>query len=189
MAVAKQRVVTDFYGHDSSDRPYFPPTGEVLLMLRYLAISTVLSVGAISAAHADVYRWVDDHGGVHYSDQWVAGSEVIKSSIKPPASSGGSSTRTYTAPKTSSAAPSQDDTAKAVKNDVAKARDQQCKDAKDRYEKAIAARRIYKAPAAGDKPAKDVDGQDARQYLSEEEADAYRVKARQDVSDFCGASK
>ena len=53
-------------------------------MLRYLAISTVLSVGAVSAAHADVYRWVDDHGGVHYSDQWVAGSEVIKSSIKPP---------------------------------------------------------------------------------------------------------
>jgi len=189
MAVAKQRVVTDFYGPDSSDRPYFLPTGEVLLMLRYLAISTVLSVGAISAAHADVYRWVDDHGGVHYSDQWVAGSEVIKSSPKPPGSGGVSSSRTYMAPKTSSTTPSQDDAAKAVKNDVAKARDQQCKDAKDRYEKAIAARRIYKAPAAGDKAAKDVVGQDARQYLSEEEADAYRVKARQDVSDFCGAGK
>jgi hypothetical protein len=158
-------------------------------MLRNLAISTVLSVCAISAAHADVYRWVDDHGGVHYSDQWVAGSEVIKSSIKPPSSSSSSSRTTYTAPKTSSAPPSQDDATKAVKNDVAKARDQQCKDAKERYEKAIAARRIYKAPAPGEKPVKDVDGQDARNYLSEEEADAYRVKARQDVSDFCGAGK
>lgn len=157
-------------------------------MLRKLAISTVLTVGIVSAAHADVYRWVDDHGGVHYSDQWVAGSEVIKSSPKPPGSSGQSS-HTYTAPKSSSAPPSQEDAAKAVKNDVAKTRDQQCKDAKDRYEKAIAARRIYKAPAAGEKAAKDVDGNDSRQYLSEEEADAYRVKARQDVSDFCGASK
>jgi hypothetical protein len=157
-------------------------------MLRYLAIGTVLTVGAISAAHADVYRWVDDHGGVHYSDQWVAGSEVIKGSPKPPGSSS-SSHSTYTAPKTSAAPPSQDDAAKSVKTDVAKIRDQQCKDAKDRYEKAIAARRIYKGPAPGEKAAKDVDGQDARQYLSEEEADAYRVKARQDVSDFCGAGK
>ena len=65
-------------------------------MLRNLAISTVLCVGAVSVAHADVYRWVDDHGGVHYSDQWVPGSETIKSSPKPPGS-GGSSMSTYTA--------------------------------------------------------------------------------------------
>jgi len=160
-------------------------------MLRYLAISTVLSVGAISAAHADVYRWVDDHGGVHYSDQWVAGSEVIKSSPKPPGGGGGnsSSRSTYTAPKSTPAAPpSLEDAAKAVKGDMAKVRDQQCKDAKDRYEKAIAARRIYKEapPGAGDKATKDTDD---RQYLSDEEADAYRVKARQDVSDFCGPGK
>jgi hypothetical protein len=161
-------------------------------MLRKLAISTVLSVGAISAAHADVYRWVDDHGGVHYSDQWVAGSEVIKSSPKPPgSSSSGSSSRTttYTAPKSTSAPASQDDAAKAVKGDMAKVRDQQCKDAKDRYEKAIAARRIYTSPAPSDKATKDSGPPADRQYLSEEEADAYRVKARQDVNDLCGASK
>jgi hypothetical protein len=159
-------------------------------MLRYLAISTVLSVGAISAAHADVYRWVDDHGGVHYSDQWVAGSELIKGSQKPPGSGGSksSSQTSYTAPKSTSAPTSQDDAAKAVKGDMAKVRDQQCKDAKDRYEKAIAARRIYKGPAPGDKATKDA-APDDRQYLSEEEADAYRVKARQDVSDLCGPAK
>jgi hypothetical protein len=71
---------------------------------------------------------------------------------------------------------------------MAKVRDQQCKDAKDRYEKAIAARRIYKGPAPGDKATKDA-APDDRQYLSEEEADAYRVKARQDVSDLCGPAK
>ncbi len=163
-------------------------------MLRYLAISTVLSVGAISAAYADVYRWVDDHGGVHYSDQWVAGSEVIKSSQKPPGSGGGnsSSQTPYSAPKSSPAPTSQEDAAKAVKGDMAKVRDQQCKEAKDRYEKAIAARRIYKAPAPGDKAtkdAKDTDRPDDRQFLSDEEADAYRVKARQEVNDLCGPGK
>lgn len=160
-------------------------------MLRNLAISTVLGVGAMSAAHADVYRWVDDHGGVHYSDQWVAGSEVIKSSIKPPSSGGGNTSAhtTYTAPKSTAAPTSQDDAAKAVKGDMAKVRDQQCKDAKERYEKAIAARRIYKGPAPGNKDAKAPDRPDDRQYLSEEEADAYRVKARQEVSDFCGPGK
>ena len=154
-------------------------------MLRYLAISTLLCVSAVSIAHADVFRWVDDHGGVHYSDQWVPGSEVIKSSQKPPSSS---SSRTYSAPKTSAAPPSQDSAAKAVKQDVAKVREQQCKDAKDRYDKAIQARRIYKAPPPSNKPAQDTqDKPDDRQYLSEEEADAYRLKARQDYMDACGA--
>jgi hypothetical protein len=158
-------------------------------MLRNLAISTVLCVGAVSVAHADVYRWVDDHGGVHYSDQWVPGSETIKSSPKPPGSGGSSSHATYSAPRTASA-PSSQDNAKAVKDDMSKIRDQQCKEAKDRYEKAIQARRIYKTPAAagGDKaPAtKDTDRPEDRQYLSDQEADAYRVKARQDVQDLCG---
>jgi hypothetical protein len=125
---------------------------------------------------------------VHYSDQWVPGSETIKSSPKPPGSGGSSSRATYNAPKTASAPMAQDNAAKAVKDDMSKVRDQQCKEAKDRYEKAIQARRIFKAPAPSDKtpPAKDVDGGELRQYLSEEEADAYRVKARQDVQDLCG---
>src|ERR1700761_1299777 len=99
-------------------------------MLRNLAISTVLSLGAVSAAHADVFRWVDDHGSVHYSDQWVPGSEVIKTSPKPPGGGGGSSSSTshatYSAPKGTS--PAEDQNAKAVKDDVAKIRDQQCKE-------------------------------------------------------------
>ncbi len=53
-------------------------------MLRNLAIGTLLCAGVVSIAHADVFRWVDDRGSVHYSDQWVPGSEVIKSSPKPP---------------------------------------------------------------------------------------------------------
>jgi hypothetical protein len=158
-------------------------------MLRTLAISSFLLAGAVSVAHAaDVFRWVDDHGGVHYSDQWVPGSEVIKSSRPRPASTSSDSTRhTPDIPKAGSDhAAGQQAAETAVKQDLAKVREQQCKDARDRYDKAIQARRIYKA-SESDK-SKDTDRPDDRQYMSEEEADAYRVKARQDVQDLCGKS-
>jgi hypothetical protein len=161
-------------------------------MLRTLAISSLLFAGGVSVANADVFRWVDDHGGVHYSDQWVPGSEVIKSTRPHPASTSSDSPRpTIAAQKTVSDHASEQSSqqaaaAKAVKQDVAKIREQQCKEAKDRYEKAVQARRIYK-PSEGDK-SKDTDRPDDRQYLSDEEADAYRVKARQDVQELCGNS-
>jgi hypothetical protein len=163
-----------------------------LLMLRNLAISTLLFVGASSVANAaDVYRWVDEHDGVHYSDQWVPGSVIIKSS-RPH-----SSTASSDAARSASGAPkaSSDHTAgqqtteqntKAVKQDLAKVREQQCKEAKDRYEKAIQARRIYK-PSKGD-TSKDTDRPDDRQYMSDDEADAYRVKVRADMQEVCGNS-
>jgi hypothetical protein len=159
-------------------------------MLPTLAFSSLLLAGAVSVAHADVFRWVDDHGGVHYSDQWVPGSEVIKSSRPRQASSSDSTRSTSDAQKSGNghaAAPQNTQTAeKAVKQDMAKIREQQCKEAKDRYDKAIQARRIYKA-SEGDK-SKGADGAAERQYLSDDEADAYRVKARQDVQDLCGNS-
>src|SRR5579864_7007420 len=145
-------------------------------MLRTLAISSLLFAGGVSVANADVFRWVDDHGGVHYSDQWVPGSEVIKSTRPHPASASSDSSRPQKVANAPSA-PSQSTQSaeKAVKQDRAKIRDQQCKEAKERYDKAIEARRIYKT-VGGDKA---TDGED-RQYLSDDEADAYRVKARQE---------
>jgi hypothetical protein len=163
-------------------------------MLRTLAISALSFAGAVSVANADVFRWVDERGGVHYSDEWVPGSEVIKSSKPHPATSGPDA-----APRSSSeqqklnaatdhtpTQTTQQSAAQAVKQDVAKIREQQCKEAKDRYDKAIQARRIYK-PAENDK-SKDADRPDERQYLSDEEADAYRVKARTDMQEVCGNS-
>ena len=160
-------------------------------MLRTLAISSLLFVGGVSVANAvDVFRWVDDHGGVHYSDQWVPGSEVIKSTRPHPVNTSSDSPRpTPVIQKTTDDHPagqSSQAAEKAVKQDRAKIREQQCKEAKERYDNAIQARRIYK-PVAGDK-SKDTDRPDDRQYLSEEEADAYRVKAQQDVQDLCGKS-
>jgi hypothetical protein len=85
----------------------------------------------------------------------------------------------------SSSSISNDQNAQAVKQDVAKAREQQCKDAKERYGKAIQARRIYKAKQ-GDTP-KDDDRPADREYMSDQEADAYRAQVRQEVQDYCGS--
>ena len=158
-------------------------------MSRALLIGTLILVGAATIASADVYRWVDEHGGVHYSDQWVPGSEVIKSSRPHPASSSDSPRSSSDAQKSTSlqaAGQSTQSAEKAVKQDMAKVREQQCKEAKDRYDKAIEARRIYK-PSDSDK-SKPADRPDDRQYLSDDEADAYRVKVRQEVQDLCGKS-
>src|SRR6516162_11703863 len=58
---------------------------EALYMMRRLSVSALILAGAFTLARADVYRWVDDRGQPHYSDQWTPGSEVIKTSKAHPA--------------------------------------------------------------------------------------------------------
>jgi hypothetical protein len=154
-------------------------------MLRPVAIISLILAGICGVARADVFRWVDEHGEPHYSDRWVPGSELIKSS-KPHPSGPDSSAAPRAAEQSKIAASAQSASAQlkeqasvqAVKKDVAKAREAQCKQAKDRYEQAIQARRIYK-------PSKDKDGE--REYMSDADADAYRLHARKDVQDTCGS--
>ncbi len=162
-------------------------------MLRTLAISSFLFAGVVTVANADVYRWVDDHGGVHYSDQWTPGSQLIKSARNRPSNTvsdtssrrAADSSKATPPPTYTSSSGDQAAAAKAVKEDRAKIREQQCKEAKDRYDKAILARRIYKASDGADKSKEDPDN---REYLSDEQADAYRVQARQEMQELCGDS-
>lgn len=137
-------------------------------------------------AQADVYRWVDEHGEPHYSDRWVPGSELIKSSKPRALTPDSDAAPASSSAPNKSAPPTQSATAKlqqqaaeqAVKQDVAKVRDVQCKQAKERYQKAIEARRLYKAPKEGDTD---------RVFMTDEETDAYRLQARNDVTTACGS--
>ena len=151
------------------------------MMLRTVSVALILAAGTgLAHADADIYRWKDAQGIYHYSDQWVPGSELIKSAAKAHSSD-------PNAPRSSSASSSSSDsappdgvtpaTAQAVKDDVAKAHDQQCKQAKDAYDKAIHARRIYKSEKEGEK-----------EYMSDAEADAYRLKIRGQMDEYCGTS-
>ena len=141
-------------------------------MLRLVSIGVLILAGACTLARADVFRWVDKDGVPHYSDEWVPGSVVIKTTVKPHNESTAPS-----APSTARASEPAGDQANAnsMRQDMAKARNAQCSWARDRYMKAITSRRVYKEGK---------DGQ--REYISDAEADAYREQARKDVQEFCG---
>lgn len=155
-------------------------------MLRPLVLTAFLAAGFCGAAHADVYRWVDDHGEAHYTDRWVPGAELIKSSRPRPATPDSAAPATDAQNKNPSVTPNAGPNQKrqekaaedAVKQDVAKTKETQCKQAKDRYQKAIEARRIFK-------PAKD--GNTDPVFMSDSEIDAYRLQAHNDVTVACGS--
>lgn len=141
-------------------------------MLRLVTITALVLAGVSPLARADVFRWVDKDGIVHYSDEWVPGSEVIKTVAKPH-------------PETTSSAPSrpaasrsyaEQQNAQAVQQDKARAQDAQCKSARERYMKAISSRQFYRQNKDGE-----------RELVPDTEADAYREQARNDVQTACGS--
>jgi hypothetical protein len=151
-------------------------------MLRRLSITALILAGAFTLARADVYRWVDDKGEPHYSDQWVPGSEVIKTNRTHPP---GADASGHVAEQKSLAASNQrianqlgdQDNARAVQDDKSKRRDALCKQFKDAYAQAITSKRIYKSDASAGE----------RSYLSDDEADKYREGLRKSVQDNCGS--
>jgi len=150
-------------------------------MFRTLVIALVLT-GAAAVSHAaDVYRYVDSQGGVHYTDTWVPGSTLIKvdhhqKGAESNAAAGrASQNKTVIAGERASVEVARANDQRAVQTDVAQAREQQCKQAQENYNKAIQSRRIYKS---------DKDG--AREYLTDTDADAYRLQLRTDMQTACG---
>jgi hypothetical protein len=145
----------------------------------FIALAALATV--VTTAQADVYKSVDAQGQVHYSDQWSPGAELIR----------GSSSRAAPAPEAPPPAPNDHtlapDPAKAaaakqVQSDMDALKAEQCKQLKDQYDKVIHARRIYQAPQPG------TDSSAPRQYMSDAEADAERVKTRQAMDEACGSS-
>jgi hypothetical protein len=138
-----------------------------------------LMLAGCTLAQADVFRWVDDHGVPHYSDQWVPGSEVIKTAKAHPESAGfavqSSESRSAQAAKTAAQLNGQENKT-AVQQDVAKTRAAQCKRAQEAYTDSVTHRRVYKTDATG-----------ARNYLSDADIDAYREQTRKAVQDLCGS--
>ena len=140
-------------------------------MLRLVPIAVLILAGASGLARADVFRWTDAQGIVHYSDEWMPGSVVVKTTMKPHSEPNAPSSGARVNEQIADQA-----NARAVQQDVAKARDSQCSFAKDRYMKAVSSRRVYKEGKDGE-----------RQYMTDADADAYREQARKDVQQACGS--
>ena len=145
-------------------------------MFRILAIAAAL-LGLASVAQADVWRWTDPNGTVHYSDNWVPGSVLVKTdsqgsySNAPDSNENASSS---SSPPTATADAERDK--RTVAADVAKTHAEQCKKASENYEKAVATRRIYKEGAGG-----------TREFLNDAEADAYRLQLLNARKQACGS--
>jgi hypothetical protein len=143
--------------------------------MRRISIALAALAAVVTAAHADVYKTVDAQGQVHYSDQWSPGAELIK----------GDHSRATSAPEAAPPAandhtlapdPSKAAAAKQVQSDMEALRAEQCKQLKEQYDKLIHARRIYQPNSDSSAP---------REYLSDAEADAERVKTRQAMDEAC----
>lgn len=159
------------------------------MRLSALLCSLLIASGAL-AALADVYRWVDASGSVHYSDVPIDGAVLIRGTSKnipqPRNDNSYASQNSAEARRDRSAATdgaisdrlAQENASRAVQNDIEKKRVEQCKDAMKRYDQSINSRRLYREGANKE-----------RVYLNDAEIDQARVKARMDRDVACGSPK
>jgi hypothetical protein len=151
--------------------------------MRYVTLPSLLALALVATGAAcagDIYC---NNQGHDCSDRPTPGAAFVGStSSRVPASSEPAATPAASsntpAPATDAAANarlSQDASRAAVQKDVAATRAEQCKQAKDKYQQSIDARRVYRLNKAGE-----------REYLSDTEADQARLNARLEMERSCG---
>lgn len=148
--------------------------------MRPLVLAALAFVLVPFCAQADVYRWTDPSGEVHYSDRPVEGAVLVKTANPRPPSPGDSAAPSrvaatpYVAPPTSPEQVTRE-AEQAVAQDLAARRARECTEAKARYEKSLQARRIFRTLENGE-----------REYLTDAEADQVRVTNRATMDAACG---
>jgi hypothetical protein len=141
----------------------------------------VLLAAYCGSAAAEVYRWVDAKGGVHYSDRPDSDQAQPVGIYSRPTN------REAVAQRTSSereqraqvAAQEQEQEAteavsNAVNRDVSAVRAEQCKKAQEQYKVAIESQRLYRMGKDGE-----------RVYLNDAELSEARVNARKAMDNAC----
>lgn len=144
-----------------------------------LTLTAVVLAGTLSLARANVYRWVDKHGVVHYSDQWVPGAKQVM--VMSESLHGGSSSAALRGIAAESKAADRQirhaQNERTVRAKEGELRAQRCKKAQKVYYRLIHARRLFTT---------DKNGQ--RHYLSDARANAARVKALAVMNRLCGTN-
>jgi hypothetical protein len=145
-------------------------------MRRALIVLTLATLPP--AALADVYRSVDAQGHVQYSDTYSEGAQLVTTAEEMSAANAADAQKSTGALEKRGEEISdqlaKDATARQVAKDKADAQAQQCKQAKEAYQSAIQARRLYTMTA---------DGQ--RTYMSDAQADQQRVAYKQAMDAAC----
>lgn len=133
--------------------------------MRQITATLLLMFGLCLTADADIWKWVDEQGNVHYGDtparEYTNNAERV----------------TYTSSSRSHSTPSEsrtEDTQSEEKTAQEDAQAYYCERAKDIYRSYLDAPRLYKTGE---------DGQ--REYLSDEETAATIANARASVAEWC----
>lgn len=150
-----------------------------------MQIVAVLALMAVSfGASADVYKWVDTQGRVHYSDrpdvQYAERVAVASRRTNPEAVAERDASESEQRAQSNAQAAQQrreQTTAQEVNKDLAKTRETQCKDAKEQYRVSIESQKLYRLGKDGE-----------RQYLTSAEIDEARMNARRAMDEICGPS-
>ena len=165
-----------------NERPAGIATGQ------HLALAIVVAAASLwlasPAAASAVYKWVDPQGHLHYSDRppppegklvSVDLTATVHSSLNnPPAPAAAPP-----GPRPGLNTPEQAACLKqAVDSDVDSKRSEECKAAKERYQKDVQSRRLYR-----EGPDKE------RIYLTDAELETERVNARRELEDACRSSE
>ena len=152
------------------------------MVMRVAALMGLMAVSL--GASADVYKWVDTQGRVHYSDRPdVEGAErVAVVSHRSNAATISERTEAESTQRQQAAAQEAEQqreqaSTKAVQQDLAKTRESQCKEAKEQYRVAIESHKLYRVGKDGE-----------REYLTSAEIDEARMNARRAMDETCGPS-
>lgn len=160
-------------------------------------LCTVALAGALAYAppsEANVYKWKDPAGIVHYTDKpppadgvLISIEQTANSRRNESQSSSYSSSSSSSSPSASSRAPAPTDPLTpgaqarlraSVQNDVAAVQSEQCKQAKERYQTYVTSRRLFK-----EGPNKE------RVYLNDQELEEARLNAKREMDEVCGGSQ
>lgn len=146
-------------------------------MLR-ISIALAALVAVVTVAQADVFKSMDAQGQVRYSDQWSPGAQLISKGDRSVSAPAAAAAGPATVPNDHTLAPDPGKAvaAKQVQADMAALKAEQCKQLKEHYDKVIHARRIYLPNSDANAP---------KQYMSDAQADAERVKTREAMDEAC----
>lgn len=138
--------------------------------MRRLIASILLLCGPYLAANADIWKWVDEDGNVHFGDtparEYAMNAELVR----------------YTSGNRSVSTSSNDRPNTSRSNDVDSEEEQAgrdaqayyCNRAKEIYRSYVGAPRLYRTSEDG-----------GREYLSDQEAAAALAKAEASVAEWC----
>jgi len=156
------------------------------MLNRILMVLLMAGLTAVASAET-VYKWVDGAGQIHYTDlpPKQADAKVLSVTHGPGnyqddeessgADDGGENdddAKTSSGTSTPEPPVSQEALA-AARDDAARAKVEQCKQAQDRYQKYIESRRLFREENG------------KRVYLSDQELTEARARAKQAVDDYC----